>query len=118
MSLREGEMVIASVLVMRVEVLIGGDHPIAAVRISHGDRNGPGDGGVMGEVLIGVPGDIVRGVADVKDRREQKRQIATARADNEVRLRESTGKSDLCGVAETVNADEEHDGKGYGKDGE
>ena len=83
-ALRDAKGFGPTVLVVGVEVIVRRDYAIAVVGVSHGDGNGPGDGWVMREVLIGLPRDIVCGVADVEDAGEQQRQVATACADDEI----------------------------------
>src|SRR5437868_11253490 len=71
----------------------------------------------MREVLIAIPGDIVRGVADVKDAGEQQRQTAAARTNNQVCARKRSGKSQLRGRSQAVDADQKHHRKPDGEDG-
>src|SRR4030095_5741030 len=81
------------VAVLTVEVFVRTHHPIAAMAVSQGNRNGPEDGRLVFDLLVGLVTHVGRRRAHMKDRVEKQLKRPAASAHNEVRLADRVGKT-------------------------
>ena len=88
------------------------EDPIAAVRISQGNRNGPVHLRSGADFLVAAPCDVVRRVADTKNRIQEQVQIAATRADNQVGAGDRVGKARLRVCSDPVHNGEQ--GRAHG----
>ena len=81
------------VTILAIEVFVGSDHAITAMAIAQGNRNGPEDGRLVFDLLVGFVTHVGRRRAHMKDRVEKQLKRPAASAHNEVRLADRVGKT-------------------------
>ena len=100
-----------------VEVLGGrADDAIAAMRIPERQRDRPRHVRVIGDLPIGLPGHVVRRVADPEDRVEQQVQRTGARTDDQVGARNRVCEARARLVAHFLHTEQQRHADGDRKD--
>ena len=90
-----GHLQCLAIAVMEVTKIIevGGQHREAAMRVTQREWNGPGYGGIFGQLQCAVPAHVIGGTADAKNRIQHQLHRAGTSADHQVgaghRLREA-----------------------------
>ena len=107
-----------AVLVAREVVGVGAEHAEAVMAVAERQRHDPRDLGALGDVLVALPGDVVRGVADAEDRVEQQLDAAAARADDEIGAGDRVGEALARAGAHLLDAEQQHDADGDGEHGQ
>src|SRR5690606_34205040 len=110
----EGEAPAAAIFVVLEIALIGAEHAEAAIAVAEGERDGPRHLAALGDVLIALPADIVRRVADAEHRIEQELDAAGARADDQVGARDRIGETRPRAGADLLHAEQERHADGDG----
>ena len=96
----------------------GAEHAEAVVAVAQRKGDDPGHLGAPGDVLVGLPGDVVGGVADAEHRVEQEIEVAAAGADDEVGAGDGVGKALARPGAHLLDPQEQHHAGRDGGDGE
>ncbi len=99
-------------------VAVGTQHPVAAVGVAEGQRDGPGDAGIGGELLVALPADVVGGIADAEHRVEQQIDRTGAGAHHQVGTGDGAGEAGLGLGAQPFDAQQQGHRDGDGEDGE
>ena len=86
--------------------------------VAERQRHGPGDLGLLGDVLVALPGDVVGRVADAEHRIEQQLDAAAARADDEIGAGDGVGEALARAGAHLLDAEQQHDADRDRGDGE
>ena len=106
-ALRDDELPVVAVAVVR-EVRVGrAEHAIAAVRIAERQRDRPRDRGLVGDRAIARPAQAAGGFADPEDGREQQVHGARARADDEIGAGDRRGEALAGFLAQPLDAEQQ-----------
>ena len=96
-------------VMIEAEVVGRGSHH-AKTTMAVAQRNGhnPGDVGPGGDVLVGLPGDVVGRVPDAEDGVQKQVEAAAASAHDQVGARDRVGEALARANANFLNAEQEH----------